>query len=306
MLNSRKLPYEDLALTPETQRHPSETGLVPQILGNEEKYIKLSLTRLKDWGAVGVDINMGCPVAKALRHNYGVALMGDANYAAEVVKMTTQNTDMPVSVKLRAMPKEPGSQSDSPQRLLDFVGGLCEAGASWITLHPRTQEQQRRGHADWSQVELLKKHLKVPVLGNGDVQTASEALDRLQESKCDAVMVGRGLAARPWMLWQIGERLGWAAPSGRTGPAPRTALDEGQEYGRSLQLLLKSNSEFFSEALALRKFRFHVRITSVWLPFGQILYGAVCKAQTVPETEAALQKFFDQEIEMSEKTELRQ
>lgn len=68
-------------------RGPEETQLVPQILGNEEKAISESIRKLEDWGAEGIDINMGCPVQKALRHNYGVSLMGDPEYAAEVVRM---------------------------------------------------------------------------------------------------------------------------------------------------------------------------------------------------------------------------
>src|SRR4051794_21153033 len=72
MLNSRRLPLEAVGLTPETLRDPDETGLVPQILGNDETAIAQSVKRLREWGAEGIDINMGCPVQKALKHNYGV------------------------------------------------------------------------------------------------------------------------------------------------------------------------------------------------------------------------------------------
>ena len=142
MLSSRKLPFEDLEKTPETMRAEIETGLVPQILGNEEESIQQSIARLQAWGAQGIDINMGCPVQKALRHNYGVALMGDAGYAAEVVRMAVRHSSVPVSVKLRA-----GTQSDF-EYLVRFVHGLREAGASWICLHPRTTTQKHQGIAD--------------------------------------------------------------------------------------------------------------------------------------------------------------
>ncbi|UXR65007.1 tRNA-dihydrouridine synthase family protein [Bdellovibrio bacteriovorus] len=103
MLNSRRVPGENLETTPETMRSPDENGLVPQILGNEEGPIAESVKRLIEWGAEAIDINMGCPVQKALKHNYGVALMGDPTYAAEVVRMTVKNSTVPVSVKLRAV-----------------------------------------------------------------------------------------------------------------------------------------------------------------------------------------------------------
>src|SRR3954466_9522367 len=124
MLNSRKLPIEDLAVTAETRRSPDESGLNPQILANEEEPIRKSVAKLEEWGAEAIDINMGCPVKKALSHNYGVALMGDAQYAKEVVRMTVKNTKLPVSVKLRA-----GHQNDL-QYLISFVKGLEEEGAS--------------------------------------------------------------------------------------------------------------------------------------------------------------------------------
>src|SRR6185295_12088806 len=123
MLNSRKLPHQNLGETPETLRSSDEEGLVPQILGNDEPSIRESAVALEKWGAEGVDINMGCPVKKALRHNYGVALMGDMKYAAEVVGMAKRSTTLPVSVKLRS------GMSHDRQYLKDFVLGLQENGA---------------------------------------------------------------------------------------------------------------------------------------------------------------------------------
>jgi tRNA-dihydrouridine synthase len=204
MLNSRRIPVENLVTTPETMRSNCETHLVPQILGNEEKPIELSVKRLEEeWGAEGIDINMGCPVKKALSHNYGVALMGDAKYAAEVVKMTVKGTKLPVSVKLRA-----GHQNDTTY-LLEFVKGLEGSGASWITLHPRTAEQKRRGSADWSQIRTVRENVKIPVIGNGDVQTAEDAKILMDQTGCDMAL----LAAR--------RRLGFSG-SGRARRRTRT------------------------------------------------------------------------------------
>lgn len=219
MLNSRRLPYENLQTTPETMRAEFEPGLVPQILGNEEQPIADSVKRLIEWGAEGIDINMGCPVQKALKHNYGVALMGDPDYAAEVVRMTVKNSSVPVSVKLRAV----GSNKEFKE-LLNFVLKLREAGASWVCLHPRTAAQKRRGQADWEQIKQLHRAVDFPVIGNGDVQTVEDALNMLTETGCDMAMSGRGLAARPWMLWQLGEELGFATPLGKRGRGPHGLL----------------------------------------------------------------------------------
>lgn len=295
MLNSRKLPIENLKLVAETARHENESDLIPQILGNDEKSIAASITKLVDWGAEGIDINMGCPVQKALKHNYGVALMGDAGYAAEVVSMAVRNSSVPVSVKLRA-----GTQNDEDY-LLKFVKGLQEAGAAWVTLHPRTAEQKRRGSADWEQIKNLKKNIRIPVIGNGDIQVREDVSEMLAQTGCDMVMAGRALAARPWLVWQVAEDFGW-----NVAPAPRGPEEEAAEYGRSLKKLLQYLSQYYSADLALRKFRFHVRTTSVWLDFGHALYAATTKAKDLAETEAALEKFFQQNLQFYERTELRQ
>jgi tRNA-dihydrouridine synthase len=313
MLNSRRLPHEDLRRTPEAMRGPSEQGLVPQILGNEENFIAASVKKLTEWGAEGIDINMGCPVQKALRHNYGVALMGDADYAAEVVAMTVRHSTVPVSVKLRA-----GKQSDFDY-LLNFVRGLRRSGASWICLHPRTAEQKRRGSADWEQIARLRSQVDFPVIGNGDVQTANDVFSMLEQTDCDLVMAGRALAARPWLLWQVGERLGLSAPafaeeknlgvvsegSGHRR-APQTPLEEGAEYGKCLLALITRAREYFGEDLALRKVRFHVRMTSVWLHFGQALISVTTKAKTLDEVEKGVLAFFEGAIEMAPETDLRE
>ena len=302
MLNSRRIPAENLMLTPETMRADDETHLVPQILGNEERPIALSVARLEnEWGAEGIDINMGCPVKKALSHNYGVALMGDAAYAAEVVRMTVRSTSLPVSVKLRA-----GHQNDLDY-LIAFARGLEDAGASWITLHPRTSAQKRRGSADWSQIRDVRSRLRIPVIGNGDIQTADDSFAMLEETGCDLAMAGRALTARPWLFWQIGERLGLPAPLGREGErAPVTGMEEGAEYGRALRRLLALVEEHFPGDLGLRKFRFFVRTGSPWLQFGHDLYARTTKAKTFVELALALDEFFSREQHMTKRTELRQ
>lgn len=296
MLSSWKIPRECLEITNETKRDPDETGLVPQILGNEEEPIKLTVEKLISWGAEGIDINMGCPVQKALRHNYGVALMGDAKYAADVVAMTKKNSSVPISVKLRA-----GIQNDFSY-LQNFTEGLVDSGADWITLHPRTAEQKRRGQADWSQIKKLKSVLKVPVIGNGDIQCAADVFAMLDETGCDMVMAGRALAAKPWMMAQVARGLGGLQDS----EIPHTPEEEAKEYGKSLLRLIYHMRRHFSEEQALRKFRFHVRMTSVWLDFGHAVVSLSHKEKTLAGIESTLPKFFDQNLKMFVRTDLRE
>lgn len=297
MLNSRKIPRENLNLLPEALREESEVGLVPQILGNDEEHIRISIEKLRVWGAEGIDINMGCPVNKALRHNYGVALMGDPEYASQVVGMAKRSSELPVSVKLRA-----GLQNDFPF-LVQFVQGLEKSGADWLTLHPRTAEQKRRGSADWSQIEALRREVSIPVIGNGDIQTADDVLTMIAETNCDAVMAGRALAARPWMVWQLAEKLGYSIEGRR---APQTPVEEGSEYGRSLFKWLETAERHFTPEQTMRKFRFHIKTTSVWMVFGHTLVSIAFKSKDLGELKEKLHEFFRVDQEMVPRTQLRE
>ncbi len=309
MLSSWRLPREEVGSTNETFKDDGESHLVPQILGNEEEPIRESVARLVNWGAVGVDINMGCPVNKALRHNYGVALMGDCEYAARVVEMTVRHSSVPVSVKLRA-----GLQNDMGF-LADFTSGLESAGAAWLTLHPRVGHMKRRGAADWSQIKFVRDRVKCPVVGNGDVQCAEDVFQMLSETGCDSVMIGRALAARPWLLWQVGEKLGFGAPvfaggesdpDGGRGRAPATPEEEGREYGRAALFQLAELEKYFSFEDGAKRFRFYIRMTMGWLEFGQHLFALVSRGKSYEDLCGALISFFAVEQRMSARTQLRE
>lgn len=322
MLSSWRLQREELGSTAETLRMSEETELVPQILGNEEEPIRVSVERLVKWGAEGIDVNMGCPVNKALKHNYGVALMGDRDYAARVVEMTVRSSSVPVSVKLRA-----GLQNDM-EFLDSFVRALESAGAAWVTLHPRVGHMKRRGAADWSQIKFVRDRVKIPVVGNGDVQCVDDVFAMWEQTGCDSVMVGRALAARPWLLWQVGERLGMRPPAalsdggvsselwpGRVAAlnvqslkarAPSTPEEEGREYGRAAMFFLGELERHFNWEDGAKRFRFYVRMTMGWLEFGQHLFSQSTRAKSYPELRDALYRFFENEQRMFPRTQLRE
>lgn len=299
MLNSRRLPNENFKITPETMKGENEVDLVPQILGNEEEPIAKSLRKLEAWGAIGVDINMGCPVQKALKHNYGVSLMGDSDYAARVVEMTVRNTKLPVSVKLRA-----GIESQ-PEQLLNFVKKLESAGVSWITLHPRLAHQKRRGSADWNLITKVRENLKIPVIGNGDIQVFDDIVDLLNSTSCDLVMAGRALTARPWLFWQVGEALGLEPPEGRSGFAPRTPVEEALEYARSFNDLINECENYFKPDYAIRKIKFFSRTSSPWLEYGHEFNSKISGCNSTQAMRCVIEDFFSKPQKMMQKTELR-
>ncbi|MCO4793233.1 MAG: tRNA-dihydrouridine synthase family protein [Bacteriovoracaceae bacterium] len=301
MLNSRRIFAQPIGDTPETKKSPFDSNLVPQILVNEEKFLKESLPKLESWGACALDINMGCPQSKALSHNYGVSLMGDPSYAHEIVRKARQYTELPLSVKLRA-----GFNNDK-EFLLKFCEGLYKAGANWLTLHPRTPKQKRRGDADWAQIKMIKDTFNLPLIGNGDVQTWEDALQMRQETNCDAVMIGRALCSRPWLLWQLAHKLGYPSPKGREGESPPfSPEEEALEYGKSVMFFIQSSFKYFEKKDAYKRINFYIRVSHPWLNFGHSLVSKMAKSKSCEEMLEECDNFFGKsQLLMSQKTELR-
>lgn len=300
MLSSRRLPTERMGDRPETATGIDEAGLVPQLLGNEERFIAGSLAKLEAMRPAAVDINMGCPVSQALRHNWGVALMGDPAYAEEVVRTTVRLSPWPVSVKLRT------GLDDDLEYLLDFCRMLEGAGAAWLTLHPRIAREGRRGTANWDYIARVREVVSVPVVGNGDVQTADDALSLLRRTGCDGVMIGRAAVARPWIFWQIGERLGLPPPCGREDESsPGDGWAEGREFYHAFERFLDTAEPRFPARDARKRVNFFLHWGARWLDFGHELWRRVSSAPDLGETRLRAQQFFSKPQRMTARTVLR-
>ncbi len=146
-----------------------------------------------------IDINMGCPVKKVIKRRAGGALMHDLTRAIEIVKAIRQALpdDFPLSVKFRS------GTDISHLNYLDFGLAMQDAGADFVTLHPRTVKQIFSGMSNWEHIRLLKQHLSIPVIGNGDIKNVEDALQMLSETGCDSIMLGRGALGQPWVFKQI-------------------------------------------------------------------------------------------------------
>lgn len=300
MLSTRLLPDEDIGHTPQTQVAPGEEDLIPQLLGNDERLIAQSLEKLKAIRPAGIDINMGCPVSKVLKHNWGVALMGDIGYAEKVVRQTRRLTALPLSVKMRT------GLTDDPEYLVDFARMLQEAGADWITLHPRIQAHHRKGRANWSYIARVREAVRIPVVGNGDVQESEDVLRMQAATGCDGVMVARASTARPWIFWQVGESLGLPPPVGREGErAPQTPTEEGREYCRALQHFCDELEQWFLPEQQLPRLRLFLAWGHKWLFFGHYLSTRVNRCIDLPAARKVIDTFFAESKTMQPRTSLQ-
>ena len=157
-------------------------------------------------GADICDINMGCPANKILKGCSGCALMGDLDLAKEIIREVRRAIRIPLSVKFRL------GLDDDRRNYLE-LGRICEGeGVDLVAMHARTAKQMFGGTAHWDEIGRLKAALSIPVVGNGDIVTADDALRMLAETGCDGVMVGRASMKNPWIYRQIADRVAGRAP----------------------------------------------------------------------------------------------
>lgn len=197
-------------------RLPGEGVAGLQLFGRDPEAILNAALDLQDRDFAFFDLNFGCPAPKIVSNGEGSALMKEPELIGKIVRTLADGVKKPVTVKFRS------GWDDSSVNAVQ-IAQICEqSGARAITVHGRTRMQQYSGRADWNVIREVKKSVRIPVFGNGDVRSGADAIRMLDETGCDAVMVARAAEGNPWLFAEI-----LAAISGKayTPPTPRQRVD---------------------------------------------------------------------------------
>jgi len=255
-----------------------ERPLSIQIYGSDPERMAAAAEIVEELSPDLCDINMGCPANKVLKGCAGAALMGDLPLARRIVREVRRRVSMPLTVKFRL------GLDDARRNFLD-LGRVCEdEGAAAVAMHARTARQMYTGQADRRRIAELKRHLSIPVIGNGDVETPGDAVSMFQETGCDAVMVGRATMKNPWIFRQTADLL--------AGREPREA-----SLAERRDLMLSHFAAIEESAADPREALHKLRTMTGWythgLVNGRALRVRISQLQRPADFRAAVAEFFE-------------
>lgn len=252
-----------------------ERPIVAQIFGRKPENFRKAAAVLTKLGVDAIDINMGCPAKKIVSSDHGSALLKNPSLSEEIVRATVEGTHLPVSIKMRI-----GTSCYDHDYFFSFAKSMERAGAKLITIHGRTSKQMYGGAADWTPMYELKKILKIPVLGNGDIKNGKDAASKLKN--LDGLMVGRGTFGNPWVFCEI------LAAFAKKPYQALTLTQKLPTIARHLEL----SCQFKGEKWGILEMRKHLAWYIRGIPHASELRQKLVTVSSKKETIALLQDIF--------------
>lgn len=252
---------------------PDESPRSLQLYGTDPHYIAEAVKRLVNEGLVDhLDMNFGCPVPKVTRKGGGAAIPLKTNLLRHIVRAAVRNAEkVPITIKFRM-------GINATYLTFMTAGRVAEdEGCAAVGLHARTAAQLYHGHADWNAIAELKQAVKLPVLGNGDIWEAEDALRMMRQTHCDGVIVGRGCLGRPWLFRDLADVF-----NGRATMNP-------PNFGEVLEIMsshARKLCDWFGERMAMHAFRRHASWYTKGFRMRSEIRSAVMRIQTLAELES--------------------
>lgn len=243
MINAKALCYNDENTKKMTKIEDEEHPIAIQIFGSEPEYMGRAAEILNSHPNEILDINMGCPAPKVIKNGDGSALMKNPKLAEEVMRAVVENSTKPVTLKIRK------GWDDNSVNAVEIAKIAEQAGISAVAIHGRTREQYYSGKADWDIIKEIKESISIPVIGNGDVFEIDDAINMLEKTNCDAIMIGRGAQGNPWIFNRINHYM-------QTGEilAKPTAEEKISTAIEHMKLAVAEHGEY----VAVREMRKHI------------------------------------------------
>ncbi len=250
--------------------YEEERPLAIQLFGSDSYHISKAAYMLMELKPDVIDINMGCPVPKAVKSGEGSALLKNPRLCAEILSAVKKEVNVPVTAKIRK-----GFDKDSDCGF-EVALALENAGADALFVHGRTAFQMYSGKSDRTIIKRIKEKVSCPVIGNGDISSPEDALSMMQETGCDGIMVGRACMGNPWIFKKI------SAVLENKEYIPPTEEEFKQTILEQIKLMIENKGEY----IAVREARKHLS----WYTKGR--YGSASLRDEINKVETAEKIFY--------------
>lgn len=256
-----------------------ERPITAQLFGADPTVLAEAARYCEQMGFDFVDLNLGCPVKKVVKCNGGSGLLRDLPLIGEILSAVRSAISIPLTLKCRA------GWNDHELVFVQLAKVAEDSGLSAIALHPRTREQGYSGKADWTRIAAMKAAVNIPVIGNGDILTPEDAVRMVDETGCDAVMVGRAAASNPWIFRQLAEYL-------EKGKYMQPTEEDRYQMMRSYyDMLIAAN-----EPEMVGKMKQFATYFTHGVRGGSSLRRAVYQCKSGPEVVAEVDRFFESQL----------